>query len=569
MPPTLIAEILLAQTNLTQAEAALQKALELDPGYRPAQVQLAQVYVATKRTDQALEKFNTLATKNTNDIAALLQMALIHSAASNYSKARDVYERILTVNPRFIPALNNLAYLYSEHLGDLKRALELARKCRELAPNDPASADTLGWTLFRQGQLAQALSLLKECAEKLPNEPEVQYHLGMVHYQLGEEQPARVAFQDALQLGRTFPGREVAEQRLALLNLDPKAADAKTRAELDRELSRNPSDPVILSRLAAIYEREGDFDKAISTFERALKANPASATLMIRLASLYSGSHRDVPKALELARSARTLAPDDPGVAHALGRLAYQSGDHAWALSVLSDSARKLPNDPDVQLDLALAQFAMGQVPSASESAQRALSAGQNSARAREARRLLAFLSILAKPETAKTVAPMIQAALKQSPDDAPALAAAACLEEQQGNLTVARDLYEKLLQRLPGFVPAHRQLAFLYAGKLKDPKKAFDSATKAREAFPTDPDVARTLGLVVYERKDYSRAAQLLTEASLKRPTDADLFYYLGLSQYQLKQRDQSKAALNRALSLNIPAPLAGEAKRILTELK
>jgi len=565
----LIAGVYMVQTNYAATEAALQKALAIAPDYAPAQSQLARVYVATKRTDEAVAKLTALAAKHTNDLGALLQIALIHSAASNYSKARDAYEKLLTVNPRLVPALNNLAYLYSEHLGDLKRAAELGRKCRELAPSDPASADTLGWILFRRGELPQALTLLKESAEKLPNEPEIQYHLGMTHYSLGEEQPARVALQDALRLSQAFPGREVAEQRLAFLNLDPNSTDPKLRAGLDQELSRNPNDPVVLSRLAAICEREGDLDKAVLIYERALKANPNSVALMVRLAALYSGPRRNPAKALELARAAHALAPEDARISHTLGRLASQDGDHTWALSLLTESARKLPGDADVQLDLATAQFSLGQIASASASAQKALALGPNLARAQEARNLLSFLSVISKPDTAKASASMIQDAVKKYPDYTPALAAAACLEEQQGNFTAARDLYEKLLQRLPGFILAHRQLALLYSDRLKDPKKAFESATKARDAFPADPDVAKALGILVYERKDYARAAQLLTEASPKRATDAELLYYLGMAHYQLKQRDQSKAALNKAIALNLSAPLAAEAKRALADLK
>jgi len=38
---------------------------------------------------------------------------------------------------------------------------------------------------------------------------------------------------------------------------------------------------------------------------------------------------------LDLAKSARNLAPEDAAVAHFLGRLAYQAGDFKWSLSLL------------------------------------------------------------------------------------------------------------------------------------------------------------------------------------------------------------------------------------------
>jgi hypothetical protein len=40
-------------------------------------------------------------------------------------------------------------------------------------------------------------------------------------------------------------------------------------------------------------------------------------------------------------------------------------------------------------------------------------------------------------------------------------------------------------------------------------------------------------------------------------------------MSQYRLKQPKESKEALQRALAMNVPAPLADEARRVLKELK
>jgi hypothetical protein len=37
----------------------------------------------------------------------------------------------------------------------------------------------------------------------------------------------------------------------------------------------------------------------------------------------------------------------------------------------------------------------------------------------------------------------------------------------------------------------------------------------------------------------------------------------------YQLKQRNNSKESLQHAVDLNVPSPLASEAKRVLGELK
>ena len=41
----------------------------------------------------------------------------------DFAKARDNYEKVLALDPNFTPALNNLAYIYSEKLNNLDRAV--------------------------------------------------------------------------------------------------------------------------------------------------------------------------------------------------------------------------------------------------------------------------------------------------------------------------------------------------------------------------------------------------------------------------------------------------------------
>ncbi|PYI86768.1 MAG: hypothetical protein DME26_08415, partial [Verrucomicrobia bacterium] len=198
--------------------------------------------------------------------------------------ARDAYEKLLTVNPQFSPALNNLAYLYSEHFGQLDKAYEMANRARQLLPSDPAAADTLGWILYKKGDFKLALGLLEESAGRLPAEPEVQFHLGMAQYMVGSEESARLTLQRAVQSSRDFPGKEEAKRRLDLLAIDAKTASPSVLAALEKSLQQEPNDPVVASRLAKIYDRDGSFDKAIAIYEKMLKGDPQNASAMGRLA---------------------------------------------------------------------------------------------------------------------------------------------------------------------------------------------------------------------------------------------------------------------------------------------
>jgi tetratricopeptide (TPR) repeat protein len=563
------ARVFLAQKDVKQAESVLRQAVELQPDFHAAYFLLAQLYVTSNQRQRAMEELFSVVAKNPKDVASLMLIGMIYDHEKDYNAARDAYEKLLAANPKFGPAMNNLAYLYSEHLGKLDRAYELAGRARELQPRDPFVADTLGWILFKRGQYATALNLLRETADKLPTEPEVQFHLAMTHYMMGEEELARLAFQRAIQLNREFAGSSEAARCLAVLAVDANAADAGARAELERRIAAVPNDPVALLRLAALYAREGAFDKAVATYQTIAKTNPKNAKPLISLARLYAGRPGGEPKAFEHAKTAYKLSPDDPAVAGLLGRLAYRMGDHKWALSLLRQTAARQAKDPELLYDLAEAAYSLGRVAEAESAARAALQEAASFTRAAEAQRFLAMVALAGNPAQAVAAEGQVEQALKTEPAYVPALMVMAAIHEQKADLTAAKQVYEKVLTRFPDFALAKKRLAILKADEPGENRKTYEMAIMAREAFPNDAELGKALGIIIYKRGDYAAAANLLKESVNKLPDDPKAAFYLGMSQYWLKKMDESKQTLQRALSLNLPADLAAEARRVLTSVK
>jgi tetratricopeptide (TPR) repeat protein len=569
LPHLLAAKVFMAQTNYVQAESALNRAIQLNPDARIAYMLLAQVYVDSKKDQQALEKLKDVIAKNPKDTGALMLTGMIHDKLKNYQAARDAYEKILEISPRYIPALNNLAYLYSEHLNDNDKAYEMARKVRDQSPNDPAVADTFGWILYKRGEYPWALSLLTESADKLPTNPEVLYHLAMAHYKMGEIEAAKFCFEQASQFKMEFPGRDEIEARLAVLNLDVAAAGPEAVRTLEEASKKDPDDPIVLSKLAALYGRNGQIQKAVECYESALKLNPKNASAMFGLARLYGAE--SPAKALELAKDARALAPNDPQITHTVGQLAYRLRDYKWANSLLQESARQLPDDAEVLYDLALSQYSLGRITEAVAAMKSALQKNPALPQAEDAKWLIELSELLSDLPKAQTLAGRIQQVLTARPNYLPALYLSARLNEHQGKYPEAKAAYELILspQRFSQFVPAEKRLAILLTEKLADYDQAFDHALKAREAYPEDAEVAKSLGIATYQRHDYARAAQLLSESSRKLTSDGDLFYYLGLAQFNLNKKTEATKALQQAISLDPNASFGVDAQRILAELK
>lgn len=568
-PLFLLARVKMAEKELRQAEPLLERVIELDPDRAAAYHLLARIYLESDRVAPALERLKGTLTRNPRDVAALGMIAMIHAQRGDQAQARETYERLLGIAPTSILALNNLANIYAETAGGLDKAYELARKAEQLRPNDPRIADTFAWILTRRGEYKLALNLLQGCVRELPDEAEVWSHLGMTLYLTGEEKGAGEALQKALQMSPDFPGRAEVEKCAAILKINPAGGDTGTRSLLEQRLTEQPVDVVALSRLAEVYKKQKTEERMIPLYEKAVAVHPKLALPMARLAQLYFERGTDQAQALELARRARNLEPEDPEVARLAAEVAYGSTDlkdQQWALTLLQESAQKRKGHAPTFYALGVSYYTQGRLAEAESALREALALDGTGPSSEATKLLLEMLPLTANPASAAQADHRLDQILKSDPNYIPALAARG-LAMAPRDPSGAEAALEKVLARFPGFAPAIRMLALLTSNRPEDPK-AFQHSSRAYELFPQDPDVAKALGVAVYHRKDFSRAVRLLSESARKRTDDAQLQFYLGMSHYQLKQKVETQAALGKAVQLQANAAFVAEAKKILAEL-
>ena len=78
--------------------------------------------------------------------------------------------------------------------------------------------------------------------------------------------------------------------------------------------------------------------------------------------------------------------------------------------------------------------------------------------------------------------------------------------------------------------------------------------------------ELAKTLGILNFQRGLQPQAAEHSNQAAGSLRNDADIQLYLGKSYQQLKRWDECKPALERALALNLPAAWREDAQKQLT---
>ena len=161
-----------------------------------------------------------------------------------------------------------------------------------------------------------------------------------------------------------------------------------------------------------------------------------------------------------------------------------------------------------------------------------------------------------------------LDTALTANPDNVALLMLSGMISQQQGNTQKAQEVYEKLLAKNPSFAPALNNLAWIYSETQGDQEKALRLAQKAREGAPEDPQIADTLGWILYKKGNYEWALSYLNESAAKLSGNADVQFHLGMTQYKLGDGPAAKQTLQRALELDPKFTGAEEARKALEEL-
>jgi tetratricopeptide (TPR) repeat protein len=215
----------------------------------------------------------------------------------------------------------------------------------------------------------------------------------MTYYMLGEEEPARVALQKAVDAPADFPAKDQARRRLSLLALPVGTSNAAVRTELENYLRESPNDPVALTRLAEVQQREGAVDQAVKTYEKVVANNPSYAPATRQLALLYGQLSTDSQKAYDLVTKARQAYPDDPVITKTLGILSYRRAFYPQSVELLKEAAAKRKDDPEVPYYLGEVYRQLKQYPECKAELERALTLNLSPGLADDAKGALAECS--------------------------------------------------------------------------------------------------------------------------------------------------------------------------------
>lgn len=116
----------------------------------------------------------------------LLLLAQTYYEIDEPGRAESIYRRLLETHPLNPMLLNALGYTLTLKHKQLDEAQNLIALAVELAPDQPAYLDSMGWVYFRQGKIEQAHHYLTQALALSPHDAEIHDHLTQLYLARGE-----------------------------------------------------------------------------------------------------------------------------------------------------------------------------------------------------------------------------------------------------------------------------------------------------------------------------------------------------------------------------------------------
>jgi cellulose synthase operon protein C len=212
----ILAQLLMEQKkDLAGAEQELHLASDLDKKNGEALVKLGMVQSARGNIDQALETYLEGSKTNPKEMVFYLLAGNIYENKQDWDRAKQQYQKALEVQPENPLASNNLAYVMLQQGGNVDVAFAMAQTARRQLPDNPNSADTLGWAFYHKHVYTSAINLFKEAVKREPDNALFNYHLGLAYAKSGQAALARQQLDRVVKIKPDFPKIEELRQALA------------------------------------------------------------------------------------------------------------------------------------------------------------------------------------------------------------------------------------------------------------------------------------------------------------------------------------------------------------------
>lgn len=256
------------QGKLTEAIAAYEQALALDPNDVLTIIPLTRLLALDGRTTEAVRRGQQAVEMAPENAQAWAVLGMAYDWADDIPKAIDACKRAVELDPKYAEGYAYLAEAYADAVR-WSEAVTAAETALQLDDRSVDAHRNYGYVMEIQGNYWLAVEEYERALEIHPNLAYIHVMLGRNYRGLGDAESAVQSFERA--------------------------------AEID------PDNVAALNELGRTFQEMGEFERAEVYLKQAIEADPSSATAYGYMAISY-WSHRNYESAIDYFESAIELS---------------------------------------------------------------------------------------------------------------------------------------------------------------------------------------------------------------------------------------------------------------------
>ena len=551
-----------AEDNPSAAEAALQRAVTLDPTSAELRAEQAGFYARQNRATDAVAAAERAVSLDADSEEGHRILGLVNAAWADgtvdgptggtapqwRSKAIEHLEKIQN-SPTMATDLGLQMTLARQLLasGGAEKAVPLLERVVAQAGPSVEPLAMLAEAHRSLGQFDRAAAILEQAAQ---SNPRYYLALGDLYERQDQWEEAAAAYEKGIGAARGS-GRELRLRRAAaLLNIPEGGGAERAIALLNEFLKANPKEVAAHMLLAQAYMQRGAGDDAERAAKAALALEPNNLPVLGLLASVYRDRYDYAAVVALLTPTTRADAtPEGPRLGEfvrllaELGAAQQQVGESAAAVRTFERARQLLPESPQVAVALAQAHLQAGQYAQAERIARDARVTSKGD---------LGLLRVEAlagvKAGRVADAVGFIERSLASQRDEPGAAFALADVYQEAGRFDDAI----KVVSGVDGPSPDDDGVAFRLAAAYEAANRVPDAERLFRAILARDPLNANTLNYLGYMLADrglrLGEALQLIDKALVIEPGNPAYLDSRGWALFKLGRNADAEEPLRRA---------------------
>lgn len=445
--------------NYQQAYGLFHTAVELNPDYFAARVELARYFILGGDLAKATEQIDAVLKKQpTNSDALLVKAAIAEREGKDEDAIKQAGELIKTA-PSETGAYALLADIYFKQQ-KLENSIEILRQGITANPKDVSLHMSLATVYVKQGENDKAAEMLQECVTLEPQNLQWRVNLAGFLMRTNQLDKAEKVLRTAIEQDPKDAGRRMLlVEFLSTAKKDDKAAEQ----ELLNGIKEIPDSSALRFGLAALYEQLKDPTKAMDVYRDIIsryEEKPEGLRARDKLATLLSLQGKQ-DEADKLTDQVLKENPTDNNALMARARSLLAKQDAQGAIAALRTVLHDQPKLVDAYLALADAYTLNKEPALAKEGLMKAVELNPDNVNVR-----LALAQYYVKTGDLNSATKTVDEALKLSPNDYDALGAKFQLFMARKDVKSAQGTLQKIKATYPDKPTAYYLLGQVYVSQ-------------------------------------------------------------------------------------------------------